>query len=365
MQRRNLLLAGLGSVVGSAARAADLLDTPAQKTALADQRLITGIARVGPAGQVGAALVAVGQRGHIVRSLDGGRSWQQVPAPVSVDLTAVRFVDARIGYATGHDGVVLGSRDGGLSWTRLLDGRQVNALVLEQMQHRAAAADASEQDRKLLEEAKRNSQAGPDKPFLDLHFSDADHGFVAGAYGLVMRTADGGRNWESWFDRVDNPGLLNIYALRAGSDGLYAAGESGLLLKLDRDGQQGFRALNSPYKGSYFGLSETSAGMLAFGMRGHASLSSDAGASWQAVETGLPASIVAGDIHVDSAGAAVLALVDQGGNLALSRDGGRNFTQVAAEPPMPVAAAAFVGKASLLLGGPRGLRAVELALKDK
>jgi len=364
MKRRTLLLSGLGSAASAAglasgaSRAAELLDLPARQSALADQRLITGIARAGAADGV---LVAVGQRGHIVRSTDGGRSWQQVVAPVSIDLTAVRFVDARVGYATGHDGVVLGTRDGGASWTRLLDGRRVNALVLDQMQHRAAASDATEQDRKLLDEARRNADAGPDKPFLDLWFSDADNGFVVGAYGLAMRTGDGGRNWESWFDRVDNPGLLNLYALRAGGDALYAAGEGGLLLKLERGGQR-FNALGSPYKGSYFGLAATPAGMLAFGMRGHALLSGDAGSSWQAVETGLPASIVAGEVD----GAGTLALVDQGGNIALSRNGGRSFDRSNTQQQrLPAAAAAFANDSTLVVGGPRGLRTVALALKDK
>jgi photosystem II stability/assembly factor-like uncharacterized protein len=351
-----MLLAALFGGAGTGAWAIEVLDRPARMSALADQRLITGIARAGE------RIVAVGQRGHVVHSSDSGRHWTQAPVPVSSDLTAVSFVDANVGYATGHDGVVLGTRDGGLSWTRLLDGRRVNTLVLEHMKRRAGAADASDADRKLLEEAQRNFDAGPDKPFLDMWFADANEGFVVGAYGLVMRTADGGKQWEPWFDRVDNPGLLNLYAIRAVRGGLYIAGEGGLLLKLDRDARR-FRALASPYKGSLFGLAATSAGVLAFGMRGNAFLSVDEGAAWEPVKTGLGASIVASAVNAANA-EGTLVLVDQGGGIALSSDGGRTFAGSPLRTPMSLAAVAYAGDATLVVGGPRGLRTIDLT-KDK
>ena len=130
--------------------------------------------------------------------------------------------------------------------------------VLDHMKRRVAAPDASDTDRKLLEEAQRNADAGPDKPFLDLCFTNAEEGFVVGAYGLIMRTADGGRNWESWFDRVDNAGLLNLYAICAASAArIYIAGEGGLLLKLERRREALPAHCASPYKGSFFGLAAT------------------------------------------------------------------------------------------------------------
>ncbi|MGJ7512699.1 WD40/YVTN/BNR-like repeat-containing protein [Variovorax sp. GT1P44] len=361
MQRRSMLLAALGALAASgttvaaaAAAASDVLDRPARMSPLAAERLITGIARAGD------RLVAVGQRGHIVHSEDGGRLWVQAMVPVSSDLTAVSFVDAKVGYATGHDGVVLGTLDGGHGWTRLLDGRQVNTLVLDHMQRRVAASDATEQDRKLLVEAQRNAEAGPDKPFLDLCFVSANEGFVVGAYGLILRTADGGKTWEPWFDRADNPNLLNLYAVRAHRGAIYIAGEAGLLLKLDA-GAQRFTVLPSPYKGSLFGLASTKAGVLAYGMRGNAFLSTDEGAAWSPVNTGLAASIVAGAVATNG----TVALVDQAGGIALSIDGGLSFTRSPLRSQVPLAAVAFASTTSLVVGGPRGLRSIDLTSKDK
>lgn len=359
--------AGVAAAVPSAAAApgADVLDRPARLSELAGQRLITGIAHAGD------ALVAVGQRGHILRSADGGKSWKQVPAPVSSDLTAVAFADARLGLAVGHDGVVLATQDGGASWSKLLDGRQVNQLVLERMRAKAAAADAGDTDHKLLAEAERNAEAGPDKPFLDVLFVGPAEAFVVGAYNLILHTSDGGKSWEPWYDRTDNPDLLNLYALRQVRGALYIVGESGLLLKLDR-GTGRFRALSSPYKGSFFGLVGTDAGVIAYGLRGSAYLSEDEGASWHAVDTGLVAGIVGGALRGqggqggqgggDQQGS--LLLVDQGGNVAVSGDGGHHFASLPVKPQLPVASMALAGN-SIVLGGPRGLRVAGLPSQDK
>ena len=347
------LVAAALCLSGSALAADDPLDLPAQASEFAQRRLITAIA---PAGDQ--ALVAVGQRGHVLRSGDGGKSWLQAKVPVSSDLTAVQFVDARVGYATGHDGVVLRSDDGGASWTRVLDGRTANKLLLESMQ-RLVAAGGGEAQKKLLEEARRDVDLGPDKPFLDLWFANANEGFIVGAYNLIFHTADGGKSWQSWFDRTDNPKLLSLYAIRSAGKALYIVGESGLLLKLD-PGAERFHALSGDYKGSYFGVLGTRAGVLAFGMRGNAFLSHDEGQSWQPVASGLAASITAGAAADDGR----VVLVDQSGNVATSRDGGVTFSRVVVQAPMPLAAVAVTGTGTLMLGGPRGLRTLDIA-KDK
>ena len=336
----------------SAGGAGDVLDRPARASALANQRPIDALAHAGR------RLVAAGQRGHILLSDDDGRTWTQAAVPVSSDLTALSFPTADTGYAVGHDGVVLGTTDGGATWRKLLDGRAANALVLEAMQ-RKVAAGGGDDARKLLDEAKRNVELGPDKPFLDAWFANANDGFVVGAYNLILHTADGGRTWDSWFDATDNPKLLNLYAIRPLGDALFIAGEGGLLLVRDK-GTQRFRALQSDYKGSFFGVLGLPAadtpqdGVLAFGMRGHALLSHDRGASWRALDTGLTASITAGEATADGR----VVLVDQSGSIAISRDRGETFARVAVAQPVPLAAVA-VTPSGIVLAGPRGLREVD------
>lgn len=331
--------------------AGDPLDTPARDSALAQQRIVTSLSSYDDK-----LVVAVGQRGHVLRSSDHGKTWAQARVPLSSDLTAVQLVDERTGYAVGHDGVVLRTDDGGANWSKLLDGRMANKLVQEAMQRKVDGAGdkADEEARRLLAEAQRNTELGPDKPFLDLWFANANEGFVVGAFNLIFRTRDGGRTWEPWFDRTDNPKLLNLYAISRAQGALFVVGEAGLLLRLDEKSQR-FRALASPYKGSFFGVLGSSAGVLAYGMRGNAFLSTDGGNNWHAVDTSLVASITAGTISRDGR----VMLVDQSGNLAVSADGGKRFARVPMTAPSPQSAVAATAGAAVL-GGLRGLRTMAL-----
>ena len=67
----------------------DVLDTPASISATAPRGLVNGLARAG------ARVVAVGQRGHVLYSDDGGRSWTQAQVPVSSDLELQLLVMSR------------------------------------------------------------------------------------------------------------------------------------------------------------------------------------------------------------------------------------------------------------------------------
>ena len=198
------------AVAASAGAFVDPLDTPAQVSPLASKTLLQAVARAGT------RLVAVGQRGHIVVSTDNGATWTQAKVPVSSDLTAVYFVNERKGWAVGHDGVVLVTADGGDTWTLQLDGPRANERLVEHLQKRVTETPNSAELKQLLDDAKRYKEQGADKPFLDVWFADENTGYVVGAYNLIFRTGDGGKNWQPWFDRTDNPKLLNLYAIRAG-----------------------------------------------------------------------------------------------------------------------------------------------------
>jgi photosystem II stability/assembly factor-like uncharacterized protein len=327
-----------------AAAFTDVLAIPAIKSELASKTLVQGVARAG------SKLVAVGQRGHIVVSGDGGTSWKQSAVPVSSDLTAVFFASDTKGWAVGHDGVILASADGGETWTLQFDGMRANAALVADLERKATAQPASETIKTLLADAHRYQGQGSDKPFLDVWFADDKNGFVVGAYNLIFKTDNGGATWTPWFDRTDNPKYLNLYAIRPAAGGLYIAGEGGLVLRLDSVSSR-FRAMDTGYQGTYFGVTGDSASVLVFGMRGNAYRSDDAGSHWTKADTGLTASIVSGV----TLGNHLIALADATGHVTASADGGRKFA------PLPVpnfgilSGIADVGAPRLALFGARGV----------
>ena len=96
--------AGVNASTSDAATAAvgmDLLQVPALQSPKAARALLLGVH------SAGARLIAVGERGIVVFSDDGGATWTQGQVPVSVTLTSVFLVSDKLGWAAGHDGVVL------------------------------------------------------------------------------------------------------------------------------------------------------------------------------------------------------------------------------------------------------------------
>src|SRR3990172_6550568 len=55
-------------------------------------------------------------RNDLIKTEDGGRNWTEVKTNTPLTLKAVHFVDADTGIAVGNDGVVLRTTDGGSSW---------------------------------------------------------------------------------------------------------------------------------------------------------------------------------------------------------------------------------------------------------
>ncbi|MGJ7509838.1 WD40/YVTN/BNR-like repeat-containing protein [Variovorax sp. GT1P44] len=329
----------------------DVLDAPAMKSPLASRTLLNGLASAGD------RIVAVGQRGHVVYSDDGGTNWRQAEVPVSSDLVAVTFPDAANGWAVGHDGVVLRTTDGGLSWTTQLDGRRVGGIMVGYYQREAAALAADDPKRAavLVEEARRFEAQGAENPFLDVWFRDASEGFVVGAFGLVLHTTDGGATWAPWLHALDNPKGLHLYAVKGIDADVYIAGEQGLLLKLER-GDTRFRALELPYKGTLFGVTGNARSTIAYGLRGTVLRSTDGGRNWQQTPTGLQVGMTAGMRQADGR----IVLVSQAGHVLTSNDDGASFKAASVGRTLPAAAVAATAGHALVIAGPRGAQTLQL-----
>lgn len=137
---------------------------PAEMAPLANRDLLLDVAAVPDGGYI-----AVGARGHIVRSADGIH-WDQAETPVQATLTAVAFADAEHGWAVGHAATILATDDGGQTWS---------------IQH---------------------FDPGLETPFLDVAFVDDQKGFAIGAYDLFYKTDDGGKSWTEFEPQLSRGG---------------------------------------------------------------------------------------------------------------------------------------------------------------
>lgn len=280
---------------------------PAEIMPLAQRSPVMGIA------QAGDRFVAVGERGHILLSDDYGKSWSLVVSPTRATLTSVFFLDARKGWAVGHDNTILHSEDGGKNW---------------QPQY---------------------PSGHPGNSFLDVYFLDAQNGFAVGSYGLFQVTRNGGKQWSPvlvWEDEI------HINQITMGPDGkLFMTMETGIILASGDVGAS-WKELPSPYDGSLFGiLPLTRITMLCYGLRGHVFRTTDSGQQWQEVDTQVTSLITDGVQLADG----TIVLSAQGGNLLLSRNAGAHFNLWSQEQTQGTAVLASTPDGAVIAGGLNGV----------
>jgi len=326
-------MAALAAAAGAWAQeqAPDAALTPSVIEPLAVRSLMLDLARAG--GRV----VAVGERGHVLYSLDEGRSWTQVQVPVSANLTAVYFVDERHGWAVGHDDVILRTEDAGDSWELVNFGPDNN------------------------------------RPLLDVWFADENRGYAVGAYGAIYASRDGGRSWtlepfepeplggaaqpadEDDYDAEVDMGFdFHLNAIMPTGDGaLYLAAEAGRLFRSDDEGAT-WRELPSPYDGSFYGiLPLDGSALLAFGLRGHVFRSEDGGQTWsEPIPTGTTA-LLNSAVRPSPDLVIVSGL---NGVMLVSQDGGQSFGFTQQDDRKSLAAVMWAGDSEVITAGESGLR---------
>jgi len=126
-RRVTLVLAFALALGGATSARAQDEETPehAVQATLAERSLCLDVAAVD------GALVVVGERGHILISQDGGESWRQADVPTRATLTGVYFQDRQLGWVVGHDSVILRTTDGGTSWERVHWAPEDEAPILD------------------------------------------------------------------------------------------------------------------------------------------------------------------------------------------------------------------------------------------
>jgi len=318
----------------------DPLDSPAQMRSGIEKRPLMAVTAAGE------RRIAVGLRGLIAASDDGGKTWGQMKVPVQSDLLAAHFPTAAEGWAVGHDGVVLHSGDGGKTWEKQLDGRQAGERF------KAFYTELGAEGAAYLSQMDQNYKAGPALPLLDVWFEDARRGYAVGSYGMLIATADGGKTWEPWLHRIDNPQFLNLNAVRGIGGELYIAGEHGQIYRLDRSKNR-FVRTDTGYNGSFFGILGNGSSLVAYGLRGTLYRADAKGATWKPVpmpnEQTLAAAIVRGD--------GSYALVNAAGEFVLLDKAGQNPRVVkSAGKPMRMTGIAAGGDAAVLVVGLEGVR---------
>jgi photosystem II stability/assembly factor-like uncharacterized protein len=273
------------------------------KLPLASQSLLLDITRVNQS-----KLVAVGERGHILTSRDA-ITWQQANVPIQSTLTKTFFVNDSLGWAIGHDASILQTKDGGNNWKvqqylpsaekplfDILFKDKYNGIVIGAYGQFYRTIDGGQHwtfefhqeflltdDIEYLNELKLEDE----EAYLDERASILPH-----------------------FNRVFKDGRT-----------LYMVGEIGLIAKSNDFGKT-WQSFQDVYQGSFLDVTRTAQGnLLIVGLRGNVFRSVNNGITWNNSPTGTTSSlnsIVLGDNGT-------LYLLGNNGTFLISKDDGKSF----------------------------------------
>ena len=367
----------LGSMlnVAEAKNTLDLLNSPSKKSTLASNSVLMAIKPLNN------AILAVGERGHII-NWQNNTQWQQ-QSPVSVSITDVSVLSDGSKIAVGHDGIILKAESQSSTWRKVFTGVKLTQFKINLLQSQYKALQqviTKTQDEDELEtlEYQRDDltfaiednqielQSGPNKPLLSVTQTSNDILFASGAYGVLLTSKDKGETWSLINDRLDNPNNFHLNSIAISSDDkLYIVGENGIGFTSKDLGKTWF-SMTLPYSGSLFGIithhininsneesNISSTQLVAFGLQGNFMISFDGGAYWQQQKLPTSASLLGGTFSKQGNA----YLVGHGGLMVNFKPENLETLHIERHPSGATLASVLVKENTLILAGQFGISA--------
>jgi photosystem II stability/assembly factor-like uncharacterized protein len=296
---------------------------------------------------------AAGYWGTILRSSDGGRSWQQSDTPTAETLYAISFSDDRNGFAVGGSGMILHSSDGGVSWAkqsvqvpdemggnRALDTSLFSVAALSPTEAWAVGDlgmvlrthdGGTTWEKMNFDAATFADENVPDRILNAVVFSSPTEGWIGGEFATLLRTHDGGQTWTGTRQITGAPPDLYLFDVSGGGGGAAAVGLAGGVLVSNADGTE-WTSKSVETSAGLFTISWRGQNGIAGGDRGVLYVTSDGGSTWTEPKrpklfNWIAATTFLGDREAIAVG--------EGGLILRSEDGGASWT-APAPPASPV-----------------------------
>lgn len=155
---------------------------------------------------------AVGGNGLILRTTDGGQSWEELQRPTDFDLTRVRFINPQTGYIAGRNWIkdpnngtethhvqILRTDDGGQNWKVCYSNDEAGEVFqIAVLSETTAVASIDSSTLIRTEDAGTTWKvvASGKGDFMSVSFTPDATGWAVGNKGSFYRSGDQGRTWQ-------------------------------------------------------------------------------------------------------------------------------------------------------------------------
>jgi photosystem II stability/assembly factor-like uncharacterized protein len=143
-----------------------------------------------------------GTFGKISKTTDGGASWvaQTTGAPNLTSIETIFFKDANNGWAAGTDGFLITTSNGGTTWQKVTTTVTSTLRSIKFFDNNNGWAGGGSAFLKTTDGGATWTQVTAFASLRDIHFLDANTGFVSDTWGqdnLVLKTTNGGTTWQA------------------------------------------------------------------------------------------------------------------------------------------------------------------------
>ena len=157
---------------------------------------------------------AVGTRGLLLHTTDGGGSWSSRTLDSSFMLTSVFFITPTTGWVSAsfgnfsHYAKILKTVDGGATWSTIYTDSTTTLLSMYFLdEHTGFAAGRYRMLLATTDGGAHWEKKGPTRSttqYQAIRFADHWNGWAVGTGGLIVKTTDGGVEWFMQQSRTDN-----------------------------------------------------------------------------------------------------------------------------------------------------------------
>jgi photosystem II stability/assembly factor-like uncharacterized protein len=276
---------------------------------------------------------AVGEFGKLLKTEDGGETWQDVRHCTSGTYTNIQFSSALVGYASGAWGSIMKTTDGGENWQALPAPTSSYASGRLFFLNDTVGFLAKEGVYKTTDGGHTwTTLYNSWDDFSDVFFINDMTGFISGRFNTLLKTTDGGKTWTA----IDLAFLGFNKAVRRVSfidANIGFIGGDGFIAKTTDSGKTWKRVEPSnayPYVNDIYFL-DSSTGYVTSGFNGGGIYkTTDAGETWESVSlSGTPFSI-----HFNGNTGCMVGEIDAGSAtsfgrlLSITKDGGKSWKAI-------------------------------------